>query len=71
MYQWMSVSLHGQSEAVFPDLGYDMSSVRNCCCCSPDVISQGNQWWGPDNREKNEFSLVLRASVGKSHKRER
>ena len=55
----------------FPDLGYDMSSVRNFCCCSSDVISQGNQWWGPDNREKNEFSLVLRASVGKSHTRER
>ena len=40
MYQWMLFSWHGQSEAVFRDLGYDMSSVRNFCCCSSDVISQ-------------------------------
>ena len=27
VYQWMSFSLHGQSEAVFPDLGYDIHVI--------------------------------------------
>ena len=30
----------------YPDLGRDVSLVRNFCAHSSDVILWGNQWWG-------------------------